>query len=145
MKKGFTLIELLVSATIIMTLAAIGLVSYSAIAKRSRDAKRKGDIEQFRSALEMYRSDNGYYPNAGGGSWTDAQGGSSLLYTPLVGGGYLPALPADPKSTPRYRYRATSLSGGQYYGYCLEANLEAEDPADTCSPQASHNYGVKNP
>ena len=92
--KGFTLIELLVAATIIALLTAIGVVSYANINKRSRDTKRKSDIEQIRSSLEMYRADNGSYPHAGAGSWTDV---SSLIA--LVTGGYIRALPADPKTT----------------------------------------------
>lgn len=142
MKKGFTLIEVLVAVTIISVLVSIGVVSYASVNKRSRDAKRKGDVEQLRSALEMYRADIGYYPNIGSGSWSDASG----LSTPLVST-YLPAIPSDPKSTQTYRYEETNLSGGNYYGYCISVLLESENPSDTCTPDAvnSHNYGVKSP
>ena len=60
-RNGFSLIELMVSTTVIAILTVIGVVSYSSVNKRSRDVKRKSDIEQIRSALEMYRSDYGYY------------------------------------------------------------------------------------
>ncbi|MBI5620310.1 prepilin-type N-terminal cleavage/methylation domain-containing protein [Candidatus Gottesmanbacteria bacterium] len=141
--RGFTLIEVLVAVTIIAILISIGVVSYGSVNKRSRDAKRKGDVEQLRSALEMYRADTGYYPNTGSGSWADASG----LSTPLVST-YLPAIPSDPKSSTQvYRYTATNLSGGNYYGYCLSALIESENPTDTCTPDTnnSHNYGVKSP
>ncbi|KKU88007.1 hypothetical protein A3A64_00020 [Candidatus Gottesmanbacteria bacterium RIFCSPLOWO2_01_FULL_48_11] len=141
--RGFTLIEILVAATILAVLAAIGLVSYGKINQRSRDSKRKSDVEQLRSALEMYRLDNGYYPNTGTGNWTDTSG----LSTPLVST-YMPAIPSDPKTTQVYRYKATNVSGGNYYGYCLSALLESEaDPAETCTADTinSHNYGVKSP
>ncbi len=142
MKKGFTLIEILVAVTIIAVLVSIGVVSYASVNKRSRDAKRKGDVEQLRSALEMYRSDIGSYPSPGSGSWADASGLSTVL-VPI----YIPAIPSDPKSTQVYRFRATNISGGNYYGYCLSAILESEDPNDTCTPDTtnSHNYGVKSP
>lgn len=142
MNKGFTFIELLVTVTIIAVLVSVGVVSYGSVNKRSRDAKRRGDVEQLRSVLEMYRADNGSYPNAGSGSWTDA----SALSTTLVST-YLPAIPADPKTTQTYRYQATNLSGGNYYGYCMSALLESENPTDTCTPDTvnSHNYGVKSP
>lgn len=143
--RGFTIIELLVAATVIAVLITIGMVSYAPVNKRSRDTKRKSDVEQLRSALEMYRADNGYYPNTGGGSWTNASGLSGVLVA-----SYMPVIPTDPKAYP-YEYQATNLSGGQYYGYCLTAYLESEDPADTCAPDAANQpsgtymYGVKSP
>lgn len=142
-KRGFTLVEVLVAATIIAVLTAVGMVSYTSVNKRSRDTKRQSDIEQVRSALEMFRADYGYYPNAGTGSWIDASGLSGSLVS-----SYLPAIPNDPKSaTQAYRYMATNLAAGNYYGYCLSAKLEGGDPADTCAPDVAnlHNYGVKNP
>lgn len=143
-KHGFTLLEVLVSVTIIAVLTAIGIVSYSSVNKRSRDVKRKSDLEQIRSGLEMYRSDMSYYPGAGSGSWTDA----SDLEATLVSAGYMPGIPSDPKSgTQDYRYKATSESGSNYYGYCLSTLIESEDPGDTCTPNTvnSHNYGLKSP
>lgn len=143
-KRGFTLIEVLVAATIIAVLTAIGVVSYTNINKRSRDTKRKSDMEQMRSALEMYRSDNGFYPSSGNGSWTDTSNLSATLVS-----SYISAIPADPKSsTQTYRYQAANLVSGNYYGYCLSSLLEAElDPSDTCTPDTvnSHNYGLKSP
>lgn len=140
---GFTLLEVLVAATIIAVLAAIAVTSYTSINKRGRDAKRKSDLEQIRSALEMYRADNGYYPSTGSGGWVDASGalGLSALLVPT----YMPVIPSDSNSLQFYQYQATSVSGGQYYGYCLSANLEAEDPQDTCTPYTGYTYGVKNP
>ena len=99
MRKGFTLIELLIAVSIIAILISIGVVSYGSVNKRSRDAKRKGDIEQLRSGLEMYRADNGYYPNTGSGSWADASGLSTALVPT-----YLPSIPSD-----RNRRKRTGL------------------------------------
>lgn len=142
MKKGFMLIELLIVISIIAIIISIGVVSYGSVNKRSRDAKRKGDVEQLRWALEMYRADTGYYPNTGSGSWADASGLSTVLVST-----YLPAIPSDPKSTQTYRYLATAIQSGNYYGYCLSALVESENPDDTCTPDTtnSHNYGAKNP
>lgn len=128
-KSGFTLLELLVTATIMAVLTAIAITSYSSINKRSRDTKRRSDIEQIRSALEMYRAGNGYYPPVE----------SELITT------YLPLWPSDPISSQTYIYTPTDQSGGNYYGYCLSALLESSDPSDTCTPSTGNNYGVKNP
>lgn len=145
-RRGFTLMEILVAISIIAILTAIGIVSYGSVNRRSRDTKRKSDTEQVRSALEMYRTDNGYYPAIGAGSWTNASGLSTVLVAT-----YMPAIPSDPKSPDSvYRYKATNVSGGSYYGYCVSAYLESETPAsNSCTPDASqtpaHNYGVKSP
>lgn len=146
-KNGFTIIELLVVITIIAILTSFGIVSYSSANKRSRDAKRKSDIEAIRQALEMYRADKSFYPSAGGGDWYNV---GSLDFTSVLVSGYLPSMPDDPKTGLDYYYQAANLSGGDYYGYCLSASLESENPVDLpCTPNLSvtppHNYGVKNP
>jgi general secretion pathway protein G len=147
MKKGFTMIEILISIAIIAVLTAIGIVSYVNINKNARDAKRRGDIEQIRSALELYRSDKGYYPAVGTGSWTAA----STLNTGDPDTGlvdtYLPIIPSDPKGATRpYMYQSTNVSAttGQYYGYCLSANLEGVN-SSSCTPYTDYTYGTKNP
>lgn len=148
-KIGFTLIEILVVISIIAVIISIAIVSYTTINKQSRDAKRKSDLEQVRSALEMFRSDIGYYPSVGSGSWTNASGlntgdsGTGLVST------YISAVPADPKSSQSYFYTVTPPApGGNYYNYCLCAQLEfAPASTLTCSvsPPLTCNYVVKNP
>ncbi len=142
LRRGFSLIELLVVIAIIATLVTLSVVSYTTVNKRSRDTKRKSDVEQLRNALEIYRAENRLYPDVGSGNWTDAGNLSSLLVTT-----YISAIPNDPKSTQSYRYQATGESGGSYYSYCLSVKLESEDPTDSCTPDtvSEHNYGVKNP
>ncbi len=143
LRKGFTLIEVLVVATILGILAAVAVSSYTSVNKRSRDSKRKSDIEQVRSALEMYRSDNGFYPAVD----TTGFGNASDLTSYLVSS-YMPSIPSDPTSTQQYYFYATNLSGGNYYGYCLCAKLETQTVStNTCSVSlpASCNYGVKSP
>lgn len=142
-RRGFTLIEILVTVTVIALLTMVGVVSYSATNKRSRDSKRKSDIEQMRQALEMYRADNGSYPAPAVG-WNEL----TQLSTYLVDKGYLTAIPADPIPTvplQKYYYQPTNQMAGLYYGYCLSANLESENPSDTCTPYTGQNYASKNP
>ncbi len=61
-KGGFTFIELLVVISIIGIVFAAGIVSYSAITIRSRDTRRKADLESIRQSLEICRSLTGSYP-----------------------------------------------------------------------------------
>ena len=139
MKKrfGFTLIELLVVISIIGILVAIGVVSYASANRKSRNTKRLSDIEQLRSALEMYRSDVSSYPNV--------TGDVSNLAGPLTG--YMAAIPSDPKGN-AYQYTATDVSGGNAYGYNISVIYEGSLPTgvtNTCNPPATYTYCVKNP
>lgn len=60
--KGFTLIELLVVISIIGILSSVILASLSAARMKSRDARRIADIDQIRTALEMYYDEKAEYP-----------------------------------------------------------------------------------
>lgn len=149
-RQGFTLIEILIAVAIIGILTAIGIVSYASVNKRARDAKRFGDIEQIRSALEMYRSDIGYYPAVNTSGFDVAVNLSTELTTTAI---YLPSIPTDPQPAAHaYRYMATaqdSLSLN-YYGYCLCTYLETQiSKSSTCGvvselPEDCIS-GVRNP
>ncbi|HUW24056.1 MAG TPA: type II secretion system protein [Patescibacteria group bacterium] len=66
-KIGFTLIELLVVISIIGILAAFGTARYLTAEKGARDAQRKSDLNQYRTALENYASaHSSMYPVASG-------------------------------------------------------------------------------
>ncbi len=113
MKKAFTLIEILVVATIIGLLAAGASITYSQLAKQSRDARRKADLEQIRAALEMYRSTNGSYPTPTvsctfAGTIADASNT------------YLTTVPKDPKCN-TYTYYYTTDGTAYTLGTSLEA------------------------
>lgn len=62
MKKGFTVIEILIVITVTSLLAGSIIVSTTNTRKRSRDSKRKADLLAIQSALEVYYSQNKYYP-----------------------------------------------------------------------------------
>lgn len=63
-KNAFTIIELIVAITII-AVATLGTMVYTSSLATGRDAKRKADLEQIRSALELYRSNgsSSVYPS----------------------------------------------------------------------------------
>lgn len=101
--KGFTLIELLVVIAVIGILASVVLASLNSARAKSRDAKRKADLTQVRSALELYMADYGAYPSSGG-TWRgncSAYGSYGTTgptgYIPNLAPTYIPVLPLDPK------------------------------------------------
>lgn len=142
---GFTLLEILVAAGIILLLTSVGVVTYSNVTRRSRDARRTSDIEQIRQALEMVRADFGFY-------FTPIQSGvfyNVALLGPQMVPTYLPAIPTDPRgSSQPYQFAFYNPSNGQYYSYCIAARLESQTTTtSTCSialPQG-YNYGQQNP
>ncbi len=135
---GFTLVELLVVITVIGLLTTMGLVMYVNASKKGRDGRREADLEQMRTALELYYSDNSVYP------------ATSDLLVP----DYIREIPADPKST-QYRYRYVPAGSDQQYAVC--AHVEATVGSDNSSlcggsslcgtdlvPETC-NYVVENP
>lgn len=114
---GFTLLELLIVIVIIGILAVLIVPNLTAGPKRARDAQRKSDLRNVKTALESYFNDNNVYPNAAN---------YAALSTSLVPG-LIKALPADPKAgNPVYTYTSAS----PYSSYTLTATCEnASDPA----------------
>ncbi len=135
---GFTMIELLVAAAILALLTTISVVSFRSANIKARDGKRKADISQVRSALELYRSStgNGQYPS----------GNFSTMVSTLSSGEYLSdPLPADPTNTGTYVYVYTQTSTTSY---CLCANLEnggGNRSSSTCTGSSGTYYCLNNP
>ncbi len=117
--RGFTLIELLVAMTIASVLMGLALVSYQGARKSARDGKRKTDLEQIRSALEMCRADIGSYPDSLPGACSN----------------YL-SVPTDPLS-PTYQYRYN----GSANSYTLCAYLETGAVITNCPGDCGGNCG----
>lgn len=60
---GFTLLELLVVIGIIALLVSFAAVSYNAAQVRTRDSRRKADLNSMKDALEQYYAANSFvYP-----------------------------------------------------------------------------------
>jgi prepilin-type N-terminal cleavage/methylation domain-containing protein len=146
---GFTIIELLVTTVIIALLSTIGMLSYRWIIGHSRDTRRISDIEQIRTALELYRNDKGHYP-ALTCTGSCIQKVVDDLKVELVDGGFISSIPEDPEGTSLYMYIPTSFgTDNNPYGYCLSAMVENTDSADDqCyvgEKNFGYNYAKKNP
>lgn len=90
--KGFTLLELLVVIAIIGILSSVVMVSLSNTRAKARDARRISDVNQIKTALELYYNNYGQYPNptdSGCGGWDTT--GNTTFILPLTNSGYLPS------------------------------------------------------
>ena len=133
MKKlvsGFTLIELLVVISIIGILATLISANFTSAQKRARDAVRKSDLRNIKTALTLYYNDFTGYPGSAttganaykifgcGANGVNACAWGSIWQ--VTGGNiYMKILPADPKNV-NYRYGASSTED-----YTLKACLES--------------------
>lgn len=64
-QKGFSLIELLIVIAIMAILGSLALSAFSTARKQARDAQRKSDMTQYKTALESYYATYSSYPNSG--------------------------------------------------------------------------------
>jgi prepilin-type N-terminal cleavage/methylation domain-containing protein len=115
-RRAFTFVEILVAVSIIATLAAAALSTYTNAQRKSRDARRQADLEAVRSALELSRADNisTGYPNATGTDGTNAKYSNLCCDAgePLIG--YISAMPQDPRNSATYQYTYSRTSGTTY-------------------------------
>lgn len=128
-EKGFSLVELLIAVGLIVILTGVALVSFRGTKGISRDAQRKTELEEIRSALELYRLDEGEYP--------------ANLAT-LQSAGYI-TVPTDPLTTQSYHYDYLTAAT-----YRLCARLETETgttdcSAGDCGSAGDCNYEVNQP
>ena len=150
---GFTIVELLIVIVIIAILAAITLVAYNGITARANDSRRRSDIKNIETALEIYFADNGQYPavtNGIGASaracitsnnvqwrpacWNGADDSNRLLPSSTLG-----TIPVDPVNIDVDAGGRPNVHKSRMYcymvsadgqGYRLGAYLESIKPTD---------------
>lgn len=144
-KRGFTLIELMVSITILAIISAVGFATYSNSQVIARDGKRKQDLRQIATALELYYQQNKHYPctlSTVASGWVFSSSTPSFWITNNVSGAnatngcqlpaantfdsnYISNLPVDPKSNGGQPYQDNQ------YGYAYWASTTTSGSCPT--------------
>lgn len=124
--KGFTLIELLVVIAIIGVLVTIVVVAINPVKliNDSKDAKRRGDVNQIKTALQSYYNDQKSYPTTAtsipfGAVWT------------VSGVTYMRQVPNDTGGS--YTYTGVGTCATTCTDYQITANLNTRTTSDTNS------------
>jgi prepilin-type N-terminal cleavage/methylation domain-containing protein len=156
-KRGFTLIELLVVISIIGMLSSVVLSSLNDARAKARDVRRLQDLKQLQTAIMMFYSEYGCYPNGARpgvgtmstltnpcptsgsvfdqtfGNCTSANDHIDMSLKILVEKGYIPSLPKDPLN---------KNVGTQ--AYCYSYNRHGGNSSIKCdgTPRSDFTYNI---
>jgi prepilin-type N-terminal cleavage/methylation domain-containing protein len=141
-KHGITIIELLIVLTILAILFLVVFFYFQTQLSKSRDARRKSDLDSIKIAFEEYHNDNNCYPDP-----ELLQVCYSDSFSP-----YLSQVPCDPLSNTPYIY--VPLQENRCAGYRVYTSLEYQDDPiiaslgcntpQGCGLGAAYNYGISS-
>lgn len=112
-RKGFTTMELLIVIALIGILATIIILFVNSARAKGRDAQRMSDIEQIRTAIELYIIDNGVAPDMFAVDKESSWNNLSALLVPT----YIPTLPIDPCGLSPSCTTTTGGTNGSWFAY----------------------------
>lgn len=66
-QRGFTLVEMLLVLVILAALAAVVVPKFAGRSKQAKETSARSQIANLEIALDMFETDNGYYPSGNDG------------------------------------------------------------------------------
>ena len=137
LNKGFTLAELLIVVAVMLVLAATVFMGVIVQISKAKDAKRKADLDQLKTAMVDFFGDYGRFPRE-----------DELPACGAKFDRYLNGFPCDPVTGKPYIY-VRAVSGTWFKLYTRLA--WKQDPVVTqigcqsgCGPGNAYNYGVSS-
>jgi len=120
-KKAFSFMELLTTIIIIGIIISTATVSFTKIRENSRDTKRIADVKQIQSALELYYSDNGEYPETLGSSIVSG----NKIYLEKVPEAVTPVDGSCSEGENSYSYTTSDDNNNYYYlSFCIGKDVD---------------------
>ncbi len=138
--SGFTLLELILVMAIIAILASAIWGNFFTSLTKSRDAKRKEDLDLIAKALDIYYNDNKAYPTS------LPAGGNPFLNAVVTGVIYMQKVPSDPLYPDAvYCYPTVAAGSNTYKIYAnLENKLDAKVIPTVACNSVNYNYGISS-
>ena len=118
--RAFTLIEIMIVVSIIGILATVVGFSVRDSSAQSRDAQRQADLRNLQTAIELYKKDNGRYPEGcrGPNTWSGQIGSevpcSSGSRNYIKGSDAVPFVPKYIKALP-FEKKLNGINSGYMY------------------------------
>lgn len=136
-KRGFTLIELIIVLAVIGILVVLVIAAFNPLTqlKKTRDARRKSDLRQIKTALALYYSVWGEYPEDSSGSIVGCESPPTSCTWGSVwsrdGTVFMKPLPDDSlASNPNYSYDKIGIDS-----FTIIATLENRSDKDIVETQ----------
>ncbi|MFH1610660.1 MAG: hypothetical protein ABIA91_02105 [Patescibacteria group bacterium] len=113
-------LQKVLTISLVLFVMILVLVSFDYVKAKVRDQKRKADIHQIMSALNLYHDMHGYFPKVKDRDWSDWDlskeplGEEEYFLDVLNKEGFIDYVPKDPINDDYYHYRYVRYPAGKY-------------------------------